>query len=102
MEIPNPDLITHVKASRCYSVISYLNAKKLMLSYPLCCIEKSLNKKYFFRVHRSFLINLLHIVSIDFSKAIVKIRTASHILEIPISRSRKKLLKKEWEAYYFS
>lgn len=82
--------IVYVEGERNYSYIHLANNKKELLSKTLSHLEELLDDKGFYRCHKSYLVNKVHIVT---AKNSLIILTGN--LEIPISR-RKKLLFKMW------
>lgn len=59
------DRIISVNAAGAYSHVILKNYKKIVLSKNLKSIIKLLNSKDFYRVHRSHIININHITSVD-------------------------------------
>ncbi len=62
IEFVVPDEIIYVKAENNYSVLHFISGKKLMLSKTLSIVERKLSKYSFLRIHKSYLLNLKHIV----------------------------------------
>ena len=62
IEFVNPDEISYVSGENNYSVLHYTNGEKLMVSKTLSVVEKMLSKHTFLRIHKSYLLNLQHIV----------------------------------------
>lgn len=57
-----PDDIIYVKGENNYSVLHFISGKKLVLSKTLSKIEEILSKFSFMRIHKSYLLNIKHIV----------------------------------------
>jgi len=57
--------------------------KQLIVHQTMTSLEKSLSKEVFFRVHKSYLVNVNHIDSINSGRIFID----SH--EVPVSRHRK-------------
>ena len=53
--------IVYCEAQGSYTYFGLTNNKSLLISRPLFDYEKMLTNSVFFRVHKSFLVNLLHI-----------------------------------------
>ena len=82
--------ITHIEGDRNYSYIHLSDGSQELSSKNLAYFEDVLIDKNFYRCHRSFLINRLHIKALIDGNFILKNR-----IEIPISR-RKKTEAKTW------
>ena len=83
--------IIFIEGERNYSYIHLSNDKKELVSKTLSNLEELLNDKGFFRCHKSFLINKLHIVSEPKSFEVL----LSNNINVPISR-RKKVDFRNW------
>ena len=83
--------ITHIEGERNYSYIHLTNGNKELSSKNLAYFEDILIEKYFFRSHRSYLINRYHIEALKYDHFVLKSG-----LQIPISRRNKT----EAEAWY--
>lgn len=57
-----PDEIIYVKGENNYSVLHFVSGKKLMVSKTLLSVENTLAEYSFLRIHKSYLLNLRHIV----------------------------------------
>lgn len=53
--------IVHCEAKGAYTEFSFLNKKKILVSKPLQVYEDMLSSQGFYRVHNSFLVNMVHI-----------------------------------------
>ena len=62
IEFVIPDEIIYVKGENNYSVLHFTSGKKLMVSKTLSTVESMLSKFTFLRIHKSYLLNLKHIV----------------------------------------
>lgn len=84
----NTDDIVYIKAKASYSVFVLVNKTEILASQPLAIYHELLQNADFFRVHKSFLVNLIHIVEI--------IKTGDIIItggtEIPIAKENIKPL----------
>lgn len=84
--------ILYVEAARNYSYIHLSSNKKNICTKTLSDLEEMLKGKGFFRCHKSFMVNSLHITSYEKSNLVV----LSDGKEIPISRRKKE----SFEAWY--
>ncbi|MGF7141091.1 LytR/AlgR family response regulator transcription factor [Roseimarinus sediminis] len=57
--------ILRVESDRSYSLVHLENGKSKVVSHPLCLLEADLSTHLFFRIHRSHLVNLGAIQSIN-------------------------------------
>ena len=62
IEFIMPDDIIYIAGENNYSVLHFTSGKKLMVSKTLSTVEKMLLDYTFLRVHKSYLLNLKHIV----------------------------------------
>jgi two-component system LytT family response regulator len=62
IEFVLPGEIIYVKGENNYSVMYFTSGKKLMVSKTLSTVESMLSKYTFLRIHKSYLLNLRHIV----------------------------------------
>ena len=77
-------LITHIESERNYSFIHVTNGTTKLSSKNLAYFEDILVEKGFFRSHRSYLVNIMHVAEIKNDSFILK-----NNIEIPISRRKK-------------
>ena len=82
--------ITHIEGERNYSYIYLSNGSRELSSKNLAYFEDILLDKSFFRCHRSYLVNKLHIETLKTDKFVLKNGS-----EIPISR-RKRTDANDW------
>ena len=94
MRLALKDIVRAV-GERNYSYIYLANGKKKLTSKTLGELEEILNDKGFYRCHKSFLVNFVHINSHPNSFSI----TLSDGLEIPISRRKKAEFSKWYNDY---
>lgn len=64
---------------------------------PLNAFEEQLNKEYFIRVNRSYIVNMRHIKSLYHDHLVMSNRT-----EISISRGRKQEVKQRYQKFLFA
>lgn len=62
IEFIDPKDITHVKGENNYSILYLISGNKLVISKTLGIIEKLLSDYGFVRIHKSYLLNLKHII----------------------------------------
>ena len=77
----NPEDIGYCHAEGCYSRIFLISGKSYLLSKPLNDLEKQLSDDYFFRCHRSYLVNISEIFSVDSDKRMIH----QKLYQIPVS-----------------
>lgn len=87
----DPKDIVYFKSEGNYCNVYFENDKKILLSKKLKEVEKILSSEVFFRIHKSYTINLDKITSYFISDGLVIL---NNTFEIPVSRTRKnKFLK---------
>lgn len=80
--------IIYIEAMQNYLKL-HLNHRCLIIHQTMIAIEELLPKEHFYRIHKSFLININHIESISGGRVFIK------ETELPISRMRKEALLNE-------
>ncbi|AJH14568.1 MULTISPECIES: LytR/AlgR family response regulator transcription factor [Myroides] len=80
--------IMYIEAMQNYLKL-HLKNRCLIIHQTMIAIEELLPKEHFFRIHKSFLININHIESISGGRVFIK------ETELPISRMRKEALLNE-------
>jgi two-component system LytT family response regulator len=83
--------ILHIQGDRNYSQIHLVNNKKEVVSKTLSDLAEILDSQYFFRCHKSHLVNRIHVQT--FLNSFSLILSSGQML--PISRRRKQLFQ-EW------
>jgi len=84
--------ITHLESDGTYTKIFTIDSNTILTSKPLKDYEEMLNGFGFFRLHRSFIINLFHIRRFDKNEGGFVVLTNGH--QIPVaSRKRDELLE---------
>lgn len=81
--------ITYVKSDDKYSLTYTTKGEKFMARIPISQIEKSLPSKHFLRIHRSYIVAINKITSVNFFEGTLQIGT----IELPISRAKQKGLQ---------
>src|SRR4051794_9544948 len=79
--------IVYCEAQRSYTLFRLVNGKSVLISKPLFDYDRLLTDSVFFRVHKSFLINLMHIR--EYSRGDGGSVMMSNGTEIEVSRRRK-------------
>lgn len=84
----NPSDIIYIESRNSYSIFHILHHSDIMISKSIKEYESLLASYNFIRVHQSYLVNAIHIVSIQNSEIMV----LSNKQQIPISRNRKQMV----------
>jgi two-component system LytT family response regulator len=79
--------ILFLKADNVYTEFHLLNRKRIVVSKPLKEYDSLMSQSYFFKPHRSYIMNTAHILQINQLEATMKDNSV-----IPISRDKKKEL----------
>lgn len=85
------DKILHCKAENTYTSINLLNGISYLISKPIKLVQAELSKYYFFRISRSFLVNMHYAYEIN-KKGYPTIELIENSV-LRVSRSRLKLLE---------
>lgn len=85
-----PEDILYIHSESNYSECFFNDGTKLLLAKTLKLIEDQLPSHLFFRVHRSFVVNALHIMNVQINTE-ESYLTITGNLTIPISREKRKL-----------
>jgi two-component system, LytTR family, response regulator len=87
-QIVKPENIIYCQADQNYTKVFLVDSKELLISKPLNHIEELLSYDFFYRIHKSFLVN------INFINAYNKVDGPSVILEngtkLPVATRRNK------------
>jgi two-component system LytT family response regulator len=84
--------ITHCESDGCYTVVHTIAGDSIVISKTLREFEDMLSESGFFRVHKSYLINMMHINRFEKHEGGYIILTNNH--KIPVaSRKREELLE---------
>lgn len=59
------DEILYVSADRSYSTVHLVDGRQLTVSFNLAVIQRDLPPEDFIRIHRSYLVNIRHMVSLS-------------------------------------
>ena len=81
--------IVYCEAQRSYTIFRLVNNKSIMISKPLFDYERLLADTTFLRIHKSFLINMLHVKEYIRGEGGVVVMTNG--MEIEVSRRKKEL-----------
>ena len=92
--------IVYCEAQRSYTVFHLVNNKTIMISKPLFDYDRLLTETLFFRIHKSFLINLLH--AKEYIRGEGGVVIMSNGMDIEVSRRKKEqFLEKVKEAFRY-
>lgn len=86
-EVVDPDAVFYIEADDNFSIIHLKDRKPLMACRKLKFYEENLSEAGFYRVHRSTIVNLNHVVK--YTKGKAAFVTLSNGKEVDISLSRK-------------
>ncbi len=78
--------IISIEADGNYCFLTLTNGERIITCKRLCELEKELPQKSFIRPHRSYIVNLKHIVEIDKRLNVIML---SNNKSVPISRRKK-------------
>ena len=81
--------IVYCEAQRSYTQLHFLNHKSMTVSKPLFDYDRLLTDTTFLRIHKTFLVNLLHVK--EYSRGEGGTVIMSNGMEIEVSRRRKEL-----------
>lgn len=87
IDVIKKDDISHIKAESNYSQICTIQGDKFLASKTLNHLDTQLNSSQFIRVHRSFTVNIKHIIKLDTSEGLTIV--LSNQTTIPVSRRKK-------------
>lgn len=73
-----------------YTILVMKNGANEVVDLPLSAIETALTDRFFFRIHRSFLVNLRRVREMEIKNNRLLIRIRGH--ELPVARRRKRQL----------
>ena len=90
IKIINQNDIAHLEADGNCTLISYTNGTAYLDTRTLKVYETLLNKTFFFRVHKSFIINLNYVL--EYSRELRPLVTMKDKTKIPVSRLKVKQL----------
>ncbi|MFW5758907.1 MAG: LytR/AlgR family response regulator transcription factor [Bacteroidota bacterium] len=90
-----PDDILYCEAKGNYTLLNLIAGKKKeMISQNLGALEEKLSKHRFFRLNRSFIVNLQYMVEIDKKKKVCRIKHKEVSIDLPVSIKRVRELEK--------
>ncbi len=92
------DNIIVVKAEGSYSRIVMTEGKDILLSKGLSSCESLLEELDFTRVHKSYLINMAHII--NYTNKDGGVITMTREIKIPVSRRKKESFEKLFTSYF--
>ncbi len=91
-----PDDIGYMFVCKGFTIMMLTNGEQEVVDIPLFEIEKQLCDNHFFRVHKSYIVNISEISAIGFNEDGMNIRINGH--RLPVSRRRKRALLKVLES----
>lgn len=80
--------IIYIQADNTYTTLFMTGGEKIITTKPIIRFEETLNKKLFFRIHKSYIINAYHFKEHIFNNGDVAIMNDG--CKLPISRYRQK------------
>ena len=86
-QLIDTDTILYFKADGSYTTVSLEKKKALLVSKPLSFFEEIPDEKLFYRVHRSFLVNVTKIVAYDANEGYIELVNSE---KIPVSNRKRK------------
>lgn len=89
-KFPNKKDIDYFFLFNGYTIMVMGNGSNEILDFPLSCIEQWLTDQPFFRIHRSYLVNLRSIREVRIKDKRLLIPIRGH--ELPVARRKKKQL----------
>ncbi|HEU4471370.1 MAG TPA: response regulator [Flavisolibacter sp.] len=92
------DEILYCEAERSYTVFHFLDGKKATISKPLQDYDQLLQDTSFLRVHKSFLVNLLHVM--EYQKGDGGFVLMSNGAQIEVSRRKKEVFLEKIKSIY--
>jgi two-component system, LytTR family, response regulator len=92
-ELINPESILYLEADGNYSHICYTAGNKTTSTQNLGSLESNLPKEYFFRIGRAFIINTMHLSSVDRKHKTCKMQGHGKEYELPIAKDRMRELE---------
>lgn len=90
--------IVYCEAQRSYTIFRLVNNRTIMISKPLFDYDKLLADTIFLRIHKSFLINLLHVK--EYVRGEGGTVVMSNGMEIEVSRRKKELFLAKVKEYF--
>jgi two-component system, LytTR family, response regulator len=90
--------IVYCEAQRSYTLFRLVNNKIIMISKPLFDYDRLLTDTFFLRVHKSFLINLLHVK--EYTRGEGGTVIMSNGMEIEVSRRKKEQFLVKVKEYF--
>lgn len=88
--LPCREDIDYVFLFEGYTIIVNKNGSNEVVDLPMTRVEEMLKDRSFFRIHRSYLVNLRRITEMEIKNKQLLIRMRGHAL--PVSRRKKKKL----------
>ncbi len=89
-KVPEKQDIDYIFLFKGYTIMVLKDGANEVVDLPLCTMERLLTDLPFFRIHRSFLVNLRRVRELEIQKDKLLIRMRGH--ELPVARRRRKQL----------
>ncbi|RFS17589.1 LytTR family DNA-binding domain-containing protein [Emticicia sp. C21] len=87
----NPAEVLFLLADNNYTFVMFEDGKKILVATTLSILEKRFDTtNFFYRTHRSFLVNLQQIETLEANKVVLKNKTS-----ILVSRRKKEVLREK-------
>lgn len=83
----DPEELMYCESDNNYTTMVLKNNNKILMSKTIKLIEADLKQPYFYRIHRSFIVNLNYIESFNSHLSIVKLKDNS---QLPVSDRKKR------------
>ena len=90
--------IVYCEAQRSYTIFRLINNKTIIISKPLFDYDRLLTDTVFFRVHKSFLVNLMHVK--EYVRGEGGTVVMSNGMEIEVSRRKKEMFLSKVKAFF--
>lgn len=97
-EVINPGEILYLSTikNQTYTELFLSNGEKIIVTKNIGKIEKMLVQSYFFKIHRSYIINLNYVRKVNRLKRICVLQNGDIKYKIPISKEKSKVLKEKF------
>ena len=99
-DIVELDEIVYCESSHNYTIFKTIQGKEIIVSKPLSYYEKLLDEQVFFRIHKSFIVNMKHIKS--YQKGRGGLVVMSNLQKIEVSTRRKQDFLTKYKTFTLS
>jgi two-component system LytT family response regulator len=83
----DPEDIVYCESDNNYTSLFLNNKNKIFISKTIKLLEEDLKQPFFYRVHRSFIVNLNYVDSFNSYLSVIKLKDNS---QIPVSDRKRK------------